>query len=244
DEEPRPYPLDALSPTIRAAVTAYQEFGQQPIPLIASSALSVAALSSQGLVNVGRDKNLIGPISLNLGVIAESGERKTSADGRMKRGAQRWQRDYREHHVAEVAEADSRLAAWNAQRDGILAKIKSASGAKTKENGLSITDLQAALIDLDAHRPGRKVMPTLFYEDVTPEALAQEMAAGWPSAALWSDEGALVIGSHGMSDDTALRYFGLLNRFWDGNSFERFRTTAKSFVVTGRHQFRRPVHSR
>src|SRR5262249_19933033 len=55
DEEPRPYPLDALSPTIRAAVTAYQEFGQQPI-------------------NVGRDKNLIGPISLNLGVIAESGE--------------------------------------------------------------------------------------------------------------------------------------------------------------------------
>src|SRR5215831_18788737 len=55
DEEPRPYPLDALSPTIRAAVTAYQEFGQQPIPLIASSALSVAALSSQGLVNVGRD---------------------------------------------------------------------------------------------------------------------------------------------------------------------------------------------
>jgi len=50
DEEPRPYPLDALSPTIRAAVTAYQEFGQQPIPLIASSALSVAALSSQGLV--------------------------------------------------------------------------------------------------------------------------------------------------------------------------------------------------
>ena len=34
------------------------------------------------------------------------------------------------------------------------------------------------------------------------------------------------------SDNPALRYFGLLNRFWDGNSFERFRTTAKSFTVT------------
>jgi hypothetical protein len=27
NEEPRPYPLDALSPTTRAAVTAYQHFG-------------------------------------------------------------------------------------------------------------------------------------------------------------------------------------------------------------------------
>jgi putative DNA primase/helicase len=78
-------------------------------------------------------------------------------------------------------------------------------------------------------------MPALFYEDASPEALAQEMAAGWPSAALWSDEGALVVGSRGMSsDDSALRYFGLLNRFWDGNNFERFRTTAKSFTVIGR----------
>src|SRR6266480_4648092 len=59
DEEPHPYPLDALSPTLRAAVTAYQRFGQQPIPLVAGSALSVAALATQGLVNVGRDRNLI-----------------------------------------------------------------------------------------------------------------------------------------------------------------------------------------
>jgi len=234
DEEPRPYPLDALSPTTRAAVSAYQLFGQQPIPLVASSALSVAGLSAQGLVNVGRDRNLIGPISLNLAVIAESGERKTSADRRMKREAQQWQQDFRSDHVAEVAEADSRLAAWQAQRDGILAKIKSASGSKPKENGPNITDLQAALTELETRRPGREIMPTLFYEDVTPEALAQEMAAGWPSAALWSDEAALVIGSHGMSDDSALRYFGLLNRFWDGNSFERFRVTSKSFAVTGR----------
>jgi hypothetical protein len=233
DEEARPYPLDALSPTIRAAVTAYQQFGQQPIPLVASSALSVAALATQGLVNVGRDKNLIGPISLNLAVIAESGERKTSADQRMRRGAQQWQENFRSLHVAEVAEADNRVAAWQAEREGILAKIKSASG-KPSKNGLSIAQLRVALTDLEAHRPDRPIMPSLFYEDVTPEALAQEMAAGWPSAALWSDEAALVIGSHGMSDDSAVRYFGLLNRFWDGNAFERFRTTAKSFIVTGR----------
>jgi len=234
-EEPRPYPVDALPSTIRAAVTTYQEYGQQPIPLVASSALSVAALSTQGLVNVGRDRNLIGPISLNQAVIAESGERKTSADRRMKRPAQRWQEKFRTDHVAEVAAAESRVAAWRAQREGILAKIKSTSGRKPAADGLSIAELKLALTALEVDKPHGLTIPALFYEDASPEALAQEMATGWPSAALWSDEGALVVGSRGMSsNDSALRYFGLLNRFWDGNSFERFRTTAKSFTVTGR----------
>jgi hypothetical protein len=234
DEEPRAYPLEALPPKMRAAVNSYQRFGQQPIPLVASSALSVGSLATQGLSNVGRDKNLVGPISLNLIVIAESGERKTSADRRMRLAAQRWQQEVRDRRVAEVAEADSRVAAWQAEREGILSKIKSASGAKPNQSALSIEDLKASLARLETQRPQRVIMPTLFYEDVTPEALAQEIAAGWPSAALWSDEGALVVGSHGMSDDSALRCFGLLNRFWDGNSFERFRATAKSFTVNGR----------
>jgi hypothetical protein len=233
DEEPRPYPLNALPPIMRAAVSAYRSFGQQPIPLVASSALSVAALATQGLSNVGRDNYLIGPISLDVIIVAGSGERKTSVDRRMRQSAQRWQQEFRNRHVAEVAEADSRVAAWQAEREGILSKIKSVSGAKPK-SGLSIAELKTVLAQLEANKPQRAIMPTLFYEDVTPEALAQEIATGWPSAALWSDESALVVGSHGMSDDSALRYFGLLNRFWDGNSFERFRTTAKSFTITGR----------
>jgi putative DNA primase/helicase len=73
-----------------------------------------------------------------------------------------------------------------------------------------------------------------FYEDVTPEALAQNSATGWPSSSLWSDESGLVIGGHGMSDESAMRFLGLLNRFWDGSDFERHRTTAKSFTITGR----------
>jgi hypothetical protein len=152
----------------------------------------------------------------------------------MRYGAQRWRQEFRDLHVAEVAEADARIASWEAEREGVLAKIKSASGGKPSKEKLSIAELKKALAELEAHKPSRAIMPALFYEDVTPEALAQEMAAGWPSAALWSDEAALVVGSHGMSDDSATRYFALLNRFWDGNSFERFRTTAKSFTVTGR----------
>ena len=139
------YPVEALPPTIRAAVTSYQQYGQQPISLVASSALSVAALTTQGLANVGRDSNLVGPISLNLAVIAESGERKTSADRRMKRPAQRWQENFRTSHVAEVAEAEARVAAWHAEREGILAKIKTAAGGKPTKNRLDLAELKLAL---------------------------------------------------------------------------------------------------
>ena len=52
----------------------------------------------------------------------------------MRRGAQKWQQDFRALHVTEVAEAESKFAAWQAQRDGILAKIKSASGGKPKKD--------------------------------------------------------------------------------------------------------------
>jgi hypothetical protein len=151
----------------------------------------------------------------------------------MRLGAQQWQQDFRAQHVAEVAEAES--------REGILAKIKSASGGKTSKDGPSIIHLKAALTELEVHKPHKAIMPTLFYEDVTPEALAQEIAANWPSSALWSDEAALVVGSHGMSDDSALGYFGLLNRFWDG--CKNKGTLVVSFTRRSQDQSARATHN-
>jgi putative DNA primase/helicase len=78
------------------------------------------------------------------------------------------------------------------------------------------------------------MVPGLFHEDVTPEGLAQEIATGWPSSSLWSDEGGLIVGSHGMSDDSAMRFLTLQNRLWDGNPFDRKRSTAKSCTIRGR----------
>jgi len=79
-DEEKPYPLDALPDVISAAVTEYRAYGQQPLSLIASSALAAVSLSSQGLADVARDPRLVGPISLNFCIVAGSGERKTSAD--------------------------------------------------------------------------------------------------------------------------------------------------------------------
>src|SRR5215472_16920839 len=82
--DPAPYPLEALSPVLRDAVSEYCQYGQQPVPIAAASALGAASLAVQGLVDIARDDGLRGPVSLYLLTIALSGERKTSADKRFR----------------------------------------------------------------------------------------------------------------------------------------------------------------
>ena len=79
-------------------------------------------------------------------------------------------------------------------------------------------------------------MPALFYEDASPGALAQEMAAGWPSAALASDEGAACKSARGgcrrMPPRCAIS--DCSTGPGTATASSESRTTAKSFTVTGR----------
>jgi putative DNA primase/helicase len=77
-------------------------------------------------------------------------------------------------------------------------------------------------------------LPRLYYEDVTLEALAYEVATGWPSAALVSDEAGLVVGGRGMADESALGFLALLNRLWDGRPFLPLRKQVKAAEIRGR----------
>lgn len=74
------YPIDALPPMLRNAVTSYQHYGQQPVALVACSALANLSLACQALANVARDRYLVSPVSLYFLVVAQSGERKSAAD--------------------------------------------------------------------------------------------------------------------------------------------------------------------
>ena len=75
NERCAPFPVDAFPELIRNVIDEYAPYGQQPLPMIATSALSVVSLVTQGHADVARDDYLKGPISLNTNVIAESGER-------------------------------------------------------------------------------------------------------------------------------------------------------------------------
>jgi hypothetical protein len=233
-ERPEPYPIDALPPIIRDAVVTYQAFGQQPIELVACSALSAASLVCQALADVDRDGNLTGPCSLSFLVVAASGERKTACDRRMRRALDQWQDEKRKEQAPAIRAAERRLAIWQTRHDGILQKIKRLSGSAKEDEQAECQNLESLLLLHDKERPEVPAQVALFYEDTTPEKLAVNLANGWPSASLWSDEGGLVIGSHAMSEDSAMRFLALLNRLWDGGTFDRQRETRNCAHVRGR----------
>jgi hypothetical protein len=233
-EKPEPYPIDVLPPLLRNAVKTYQAFGQQPVEMVACAALAAASLACQGLANVSRGEFLTGPCSLSFLLVASSGERKTSCDRIMRRALTAWQTDKRREQFPQIRSAQRRLDIFEAQRDGILAKIKRLSGCLRPEDDMEREQLQSKLLYLETERP--KVPPEihLFYEDTSPEKLAINLADGWPSASLWSDEGGLVVGSHALSETAALSFLTLLNRLWDANDFDRQRVTRQCATIRGR----------
>src|SRR5262249_48845094 len=154
-EAERPYPLGALPDLIGKAVMEYGAYGQQPLPLIACSALSSVSLASQGLADVARDRDLVGPISLYFGVVAVSGERKTSADREFAKPLREWMMDRQHELRPEVDCARAKLAAWEAERDGVLNKIKSQAGKDLTGNNSELGKLKDRLAGLEGACPAQ-----------------------------------------------------------------------------------------
>lgn len=223
-----PYPVDALPSIIQKAVMIYQQYGQQPLPLIACSALGNVSLACQSLANVARDNYLISPISLYFLLASGSGTRKSASDNVFSKATRAWEANTQQKLEPEISSAINQHHAWRMERDGLLAKIKRAA-----VNEEDASDSKDSLELLMCDEPEIPLRPTLYFEDATHEALAMHLAEGWPSASLWSDEAGIILGSHSMQNNPT-RFVALLNRLWDGKSFTAHRKTTQSFTLQHR----------
>jgi hypothetical protein len=133
EEEPKPFPVGALGTMIEEAVIEFQGYGKQPLSMIAGSALATASLACQGLADVGRDSQNIGPISLSLLTIAESGERKSSLDKAFSKSLRDWEREKADEMKADIKKSIADHSDWEAKRNGLLGAIKYVQ----KKNALS-----------------------------------------------------------------------------------------------------------
>ena len=226
--EEAPYPLQCLPPILQNAINGYQKYGQQPVSLIASSALANVSVSCQALANVGRDKHLVSPVSMYFLLVASSGERKSAIDNAFSKAARQWESTIRKRSERAVRTAISQHKAWKMEHDGLLTQIKRAHFTED-----DIDYLKRQLEIHDDEEPEIPLQPTLYFEDCTLEALAIHLAHGWPSAAFWSDEAGIVLGSHSMKNNPT-RFVALLNRLWDGKSTTAHRKTSQSFTIENR----------
>lgn len=167
-------------------------------------------------------------------VIAQSGERKSAADRAFSKAFVDWEHDRREELLPAKRRADAEHQAWECEANGVKNTLSRPASRKSGNSGDDRNALKMKLRELIENEPPRVVLPRLRYEDVNPESLAHCLATGWPSAALWSDEAGLVIGSQGMGQDSRLRFLALLNRLWDAKPFTQDRKQAESVSVAGR----------
>ncbi len=225
----QPYPTDALPPLLRDAIEEAQAFVQSPAALVACSALSALSLAAQGLANVRRDHQLVGPVSLYLLAVAESGERKTTCDRIFGAALRGWERDRAAACAPGVAAHEAAVASAEAKRAGLLEAIK-----RKRRDMQETKEEDAALEEMAIHAPVPVAVPRLLYADATPEALSHALATGWPSAAVLSAEAGAVFGSHGMGYETILRNLALLNVFWDGGEIAVDRRSKSSFQLRDR----------
>ena len=223
-----PYPVESLPPLIGNAVRLYQRYGQQPLPLIACSALSAVSLACQSLANVARDTLLVSPVSMYFVVVAASGERKSAADHAFSQSIRNWERQAREKLTPSLQLAQTLHQAWFAEKEGLLGQIR-----KATFEGADTEDMKDQFTDLMLNEPEIPLLPQLFFEDTTPEAMVAKLATGWPSASLWSDEGGIVMSSPGMQQ-SATRFVAMLNRLWDGKPFSAHRKTSGTFYIANR----------
>jgi putative DNA primase/helicase len=226
--EPESYPLDALPDTIRAAVEEVSGFVKAPAALVASSALAALSLACQAHIDAKRAEKLHGPVGLFLLTIADSGERKSTCDGFFTSAIRQYQEEQAEAIKPAIKEYQAALAAWEAERDGILSAVKDAG-----KKGKPTDKLRGDLAQLQQEKPEPPRVPRLILGDETPENLAWSLAKQWPSAGVLSSEAGVVFGSHGMGKDSAMRNLALLNVLWDGGAHSIGRRTSESFTVRG-----------
>ena len=201
--------MDALPGVIGEAVREVEAFVQCPPALAACSALSVVSLAGQGLANVRRgwgpgrsDQSLLSPI-------AGSGERKSECDRRFAAVLRAWEAEQAVFAEPEVANYRAALAAWEAEREGVLLTIKHARKA-----GESTEDARSELARLERDRPTPVRIPRLLLESETQESLAWNLARpdGWPLGGLLSSEAGIIFGGHSMRDDSRMRTLALLQQ--------------------------------
>ena len=215
-----PYPAQALGPLCEAA-EAIATITEAPIAMCAASVLAAAALATQGQ-RAAETLAGIAPASLFLLTVAESGERKSTADRLAMRGVRAFEADLRIEYDAEVDANFDALEVWKAQRTKILGDKKSDAAAKR-------ADLKAL-----GPTPPAPIKPHIVAGAPTIEGIVKHLPELRASLGIMTEEGGALIGGHAMKAENRLATCATFSAMWDGAPLDRWRAGDGVSVHTGR----------
>jgi hypothetical protein len=181
-----PFPIDALTATLRGAAEYIQRTNQSPVEMCAASVLAGGAICAQGLINIKwKEHGSTAPTS-NILVCAESGERKSENDLIALAEIRKFCKDEVTAYANAKREHAKDVQIWEIKKKTLeknfskLLASESVSEAKHAENNLS-----NHLLTYPAEPPCAEIL----LSDVTPAALVTHLASICPCIGLVSDEG-------------------------------------------------------
>lgn len=203
--EPAPYPLDAFPLSLRRPLQEVLTQTQAPDALVAMSFLMTMSASAQGLYDVRMPTGQVRPVSTNLLVIAESGERKTAVDSLVSAPIQQLDAERIRKHEQRMKQYKLELEVWTSIHRRLLQRI-----SKLAVEQEPIEELEAQLREHAVKQPERPRLRRLLHHNATERGLMDALEGEGESIGFLSDEGEIII------KGGVMRQLGLLNKMWDG----------------------------
>jgi hypothetical protein len=218
--EAGPYPVAALGP-LREPAEAIAAATEAPVAMCAASVLASAALAAQGHRDA-ETLNGTAPASLFLLTVAESGERKSTADRLAMRGVRDFEADLRtDHDIARDLWRDAHEV-YRATRAKIVGDKKADAAAKR-------ADLQAL-----GPEPPAPIKPHIVASAPTIEGIVKHLPELRASLGIMTEEGGALIGGHSMKAENRLATCASFSAMWDGQPLDRWRAGDGVEAYTGR----------
>ncbi|PWG18065.1 YfjI family protein [Salibaculum griseiflavum] len=215
-----PFPVAALGP-LHEPAEAIARATEAPVAMCAASVLASAALAAQGHRDA-ETLNGTAPASLFLLTVAESGERKSTADRLAMRGVRDFEADLRtEYDIARDHWRDQHEV-WQATRAKIVKDRKADTAAKR-------ADLQAL-----GQEPPAPLKPHIVASAPTIEGITKHLPELRASLGIMTEEGGALIGGHSMKAENRLATCASFSAMWDGSPLDRWRASEGTQCYTGR----------
>jgi hypothetical protein len=208
---PDQFPVDALGPVLGEAARALEHGIGAPLALCGSSVLAVSHLVAQAHADVIVDGRVT-PLSGFFLTVAGSGERKSAVDNVVLREVRNFEKRLTESYNVAMRARD---------RETKRAKpvVSSADGREA---------VSSPLPELPP------LSPIIISEEPTFEGLVKNLATGFPSQGIFSDEGARFLSGYSMSSENSLATLAGLSRLWDGKALDRVRAGDGALKIYGR----------
>lgn len=210
------YPISSFPLDISNAICEVMAKVKAPDALIATSFLATMSIACQGLVDVRLPIGSVSPVSLNILIKAESGERKTATDKIVGDPIYAHDEASIVQHQQDLLQYKADHRYWKTVESTIRSMI-----AKAIRQGEDSEDLRLRLEEHIKSEPAMPQSHRFIHQVATEPALMQSLEGEGRSIAIATDEGEVVFKGGLMSRP------GLRNKGWDGAKllvFDRLRT--------------------